>query len=469
MLSSRPVQLTTDAPYFPTKTPGRALGNRAENAHLGTLTMNPKGKMPRTPFQPASTQRKVVKDHKLGLTSTTTTTRRPIADKTPLPNRIGAILFQTPLPQKQNIKPSKLAFVVDTHPDAINQTKSMLKNGCGKTPDSVQRPSSMRKHVKHPRSAAAAAAVTQNFETPMNRGNHWDVSDGDIVLLADMQAAAALQDTITENGDDLDEIEFMAPNTLNLPYDPPLDFELPDYKVLGKNLRRLAHSCPYDDLPSPPELDFVVSDLPSSTWDMFTFPPLSLEDDPFHQARAELAQASGKTSLLPTSRARMITKTGLQPTNHTTNPVLLSKATRQPQRTLPIPNTKSSRPETATSVGTATTSGTTAKGKSTASKLAPAAPSMNPKGIATATGTTTTRSTLSGPVKSTYHKSAVSLGSRPTGVVIRATTTTVRRPHTVLDINKKRDKPVGVHGALMLVKDLHIEGDVIGEDFLFEV
>jgi len=60
MLSSRPVQLTTGAPYLPTKTPGRALAYRGENAHAGSLTVNPKGKnangVPRTPFQPASTR-----------------------------------------------------------------------------------------------------------------------------------------------------------------------------------------------------------------------------------------------------------------------------------------------------------------------------------------------------------------------------------------------------------------------------
>ena len=214
---------------------------------------------------------KVVKDQKHG------TTARLLADKTPLPNRIGATLFQTPLPQKQDFKSSKLVIA---DPDALNQTKS----------DSVQRPSSTRKHVKHPRS------VTQNFETPMNRGNHWDISDGDLVLPADMQPA--LQDTVTENIDDFDEIEFMAPNTLgkkeptlplyfffffgylfftttDLPYQPPLDFELPDYKVLGKNLRNLAYSCPYDDSPPPPEPDIVVSDISISTWDMLKLPPLS--------------------------------------------------------------------------------------------------------------------------------------------------------------------------------------------------
>lgn len=60
MLSSRPAQLTTDTPYFPTKTPGRALSNRPENAHAGALSVNFKGKhangVPRTPFQPASTR-----------------------------------------------------------------------------------------------------------------------------------------------------------------------------------------------------------------------------------------------------------------------------------------------------------------------------------------------------------------------------------------------------------------------------
>lgn len=60
MLSSRPVQLPTDGAYFPAKTPGRALKNRAENAHAGAATINGKGKhatataFPKTPFQAAS-------------------------------------------------------------------------------------------------------------------------------------------------------------------------------------------------------------------------------------------------------------------------------------------------------------------------------------------------------------------------------------------------------------------------------
>ena len=80
------------------------------------------------------------------------------------------------------------------------------------------------------------------------------------------------------------------------------------------------------------------------------------------------------------------------------------------------------------------------------------------------------KSTLVNP---SYHKSTVSLSSRPVGVVSRvATTSTIRRPQTAIDMNKKRDKPVGVQGAFMLVKNnnLRDNGDVLlGEDFLFNV
>ena len=79
------------------------------------------------------------------------------------------------------------------------------------------------------------------------------------------------------------------------------------------------------------------------------------------------------------------------------------------------------------------------------------------------------RNILPGPVKPSYHKSTASLSSRPVGVAPRVASSTLRRPHTVIDMNKKRDKPVGVQGALMLVKNLHDNGDVLGEDFLFNV
>lgn len=63
MLSSRPIQLSTDGAYFPTKTPGRGLRTRAENTHVGTgiaMTVNGKGKIgvaPKTPFQLSSVRK----------------------------------------------------------------------------------------------------------------------------------------------------------------------------------------------------------------------------------------------------------------------------------------------------------------------------------------------------------------------------------------------------------------------------
>ena len=65
------------------------------------------------------------------------------------------------------------------------------------------------------------------------------------------------------------------------------------------------------------------------------------------------------------------------------------------------------------------------------------------KAARTTTTTTATKNTLPGPVKSTSHKSTVSLSTRPASGVARAAASTVRRPQTVIDMNKKRDKPVG--------------------------
>lgn len=80
------------------------------------------------------------------------------------------------------------------------------------------------------------------------------------------------------------------------------------------------------------------------------------------------------------------------------------------------------------------------------------------------------KNTLPGPVRPSHHKSTVSLSSKPVGAATRVATSAVRRPHTAIDMNKKRDKPVGVHGALMLVKNnLRNNEDVLGEDFLFTV
>ncbi|KAF8196535.1 hypothetical protein BJ912DRAFT_900319 [Pholiota molesta] len=265
MLSSRPIQLNTDGAYLPAKTPSRGLKNRIENAHAGggaALSVTGKGgknanAFPKTPFQPSTVKPNAGKQRVL------LTTTRPLGDKTPLPNRFGGnVLFQTPLPGMAKL--SKL-----------NQNRGGGESESG-TPDSAQRPSSMRKHIKHPRNSGGKA-----FETPANRGNHWDVSDGDIVI-PDVQPETIVED----EGDDMDEVEYGPPNTLDLPYEPPFDFQLPDYKEVGRTLFQLAHSCRYDDTPALPEPDFKEAELEPANWDMMPLPPIE-SDDPFYLARLE--------------------------------------------------------------------------------------------------------------------------------------------------------------------------------------
>ncbi|PPQ71349.1 hypothetical protein CVT26_011986 [Gymnopilus dilepis] len=276
MLSARALEAPTDILYFNTRTPGRALRNRAENDYAGmamSMTVNGKGKnanrMPRTPFHPASAKlQHTFKDQKTGLTSTT----RPLAHKTPLPTGVGKALFKTPLPAR-----GKLSKLKDDG--------EQLEEESNITPDSSQRPSSMRIHIKHRRTSGKPV-----LETPMNNGNHWDVSDGDIVL-QDVQPT--IQETTVEGGDDLDELEYGPPNTLDIPYEPPFDFPLPDYKEVGKSLFQLARSLPRYELAPPAELDIPPTQLEVQTWDLMPLPELE-SDDPFDVARAKPPSSSNE-------------------------------------------------------------------------------------------------------------------------------------------------------------------------------
>lgn len=122
------------------------------------------------------------------------------------------------------------------------------------------------------------------FETPANKGNNlWgDVSDISICL-PDVEPAPAVVE------DDYDEIEYMAPNTLgektglrlfaahilslDMPYQPPFDFELPDYKVVGKTLVELSYSQPYYDEDTPPEdLEIDIDGMGMTSWNMLHVP-----------------------------------------------------------------------------------------------------------------------------------------------------------------------------------------------------
>ncbi|PBK89565.1 hypothetical protein ARMGADRAFT_935461 [Armillaria gallica] len=168
MLTSRPMSRNNDLTgqrQMLAKTPGRVM-RQNENANRGPATVHGKGKntLLQTPFNGG----KFNKEGTQGKL-TTQAPSRPLVDKTPFPNRTG-VQFQTPY--------------------AFNFA----------SPDSVLRPSSLRRHVRAPRSA------TKSFETPVNTGNPWqcDVSIGSPEIV--------VQQLVLE--DDLDEIEYMPPNTL---------------------------------------------------------------------------------------------------------------------------------------------------------------------------------------------------------------------------------------------------------------
>lgn len=44
---------------------------------------------------------------------------------------------------------------------------------------------------------------------------------------------------------------------IEVPYNPPFDFKMPDYKVLGAKLREMAHSYKYEDDPVLDDFDYV--------------------------------------------------------------------------------------------------------------------------------------------------------------------------------------------------------------------
>ncbi|KAF5312140.1 hypothetical protein D9619_002605 [Psilocybe cf. subviscida] len=406
MLSSRPVQLPTDGVYFPTKTPSRGLKNRVENAHaMGgvAMTTNAKGGKhailaPKTPFQPSSAQphRLVGKDQKIILT-----TKRALGDKTPLPNRFGNNVFlQTPLPGLSKM-------------NKLTQDAGRATEFGGGTPDSVQRPSSLRKHIKQPRNSG-------KFETPANKGNHWDISDGDIEVLE-------TQPEVEEDSlDDLDELEYGPPNTLDLPYEPPFDFKLPDYKEVGKTLRHLAFSVYQDDVPAPPEPDIQASDLKVNDWDMLSLPALE-SDDPFDLARRQIAESAKPTiasRTVPTVRSARptATKPPVAPVR-TTIRTATTTATTKPSVTRPA-----SRGQRAPSVASVKSAPSRAAGVIQKTSTV----TTTRMGLSLATRTITAPSSAKHPMPATAvlkkiapSKSTVTPSVRPTARPVAA-----QRPHT---------------------------------------
>ncbi|KAH9054300.1 hypothetical protein EDB87DRAFT_1568349, partial [Lactarius vividus] len=141
---------------------------------------------------------------------------RPLGDKTPHTNRQRRVIFDpTPGPAKGK-PPAQDAYL-----------ESM-------TPGHALLPSSARKSVRGRYSSGAA------FETPVTKGNHWDVIEGDIEVptLPEAQGEGV-------QAEDYDEIEYMPPTAIDPPYTP--HFDVPDYGLVGAQLFNMMHSFPKDD------------------------------------------------------------------------------------------------------------------------------------------------------------------------------------------------------------------------------
>lgn len=268
MLTTRPAALpqSESAPTQLSKTPGRTLKGRAglqENVlQHGSKTANPKEKRValNTPFRrenpgqyeltvpPLPVLRAVCllvrKDAPSALKPSVSLGSRLLADKTPLPNRHNNAAFVTPAPNA--LKISKLPL-------------TSLVYDAGQTETPLQPPSTSRKKLRIPRSAS------KSFETPVTKGDHWNVSDVSIDVDGLNLDEVKEDDT---NEPDYSDPEYMPPTAIGesgartrplagliegqsvveRPYEPP--FELPDYRVLGQQIFELSHSFPVGDEPT---------------------------------------------------------------------------------------------------------------------------------------------------------------------------------------------------------------------------
>ncbi|KAI0349132.1 hypothetical protein OH77DRAFT_1432325 [Trametes cingulata] len=217
MLSTRHIALNADAdaatqPILNTKTPGRkAFKNGAalqENAiHSCAKTVLSKKNVPHTPFRPG-------------------TARKP-----PFPNRVApGGLGTSKTPGMKGTKLSKLSLLVPEpeQPELLSPDVAPLL-----------RPSSTRKSLR--------GRLIGTFKTPVTKGDHWNVSPGDMgmgVELVGGPAVQATEESVPVEYED-DEIEYMPPTAIERPYEPPSD--LPDYASMGKTVFALGHAPLLDD------------------------------------------------------------------------------------------------------------------------------------------------------------------------------------------------------------------------------
>jgi len=123
------------------------------------------------------------------LTTTAHAPSHPFLDKTPFQNRVAAHPLHTPL--LHGPKLPKLSLFE-------HRTGALLHPH--DTPETLLRPSSARTHIRVPRCASGT------FETPLNQGNHWDVSNVSICV-----PEVQVQVQVSAVEEDYDEVEYMPP------------------------------------------------------------------------------------------------------------------------------------------------------------------------------------------------------------------------------------------------------------------
>ncbi|EPS93019.1 hypothetical protein FOMPIDRAFT_1136962 [Fomitopsis schrenkii] len=268
MLSARPFAL--DGDFYHAKTPARATRDRnllQENLHRVPMTVNGKGKALQTPRRAMAVQSHKALSHSV---KPTIRVQKPLGDKTPFPNRVAnTVPFDAPAPQTAKL--AKLAL--------LEAPQEVL-------PEALLRPSSARKSLRAPR---MSGSIQLDFKTPVTRGDHWNVSDGEI----DVDLNEEAEEVADVRGEDDDEIEYMPQTAIAPVYEPP--FEMPDYTQLGAAIRGLAHSYKLDDADDmyyshDAHIDVESRDL----WRASGFAPL---DSPSRWDTPELAPLGESASL----------------------------------------------------------------------------------------------------------------------------------------------------------------------------
>ncbi|KAK7043098.1 branched-chain-amino-acid transaminase bat2 [Paramarasmius palmivorus] len=455
MLASRPISRNGENAIHQkmpiAKTPGRGLQNENALRNLQGTVGRGKSNILQTPFQPKSIKAGP-KDVQTGPSKVPAiqlhTISRPFLDKTPFPNRIITLQEQTP-------------FARDL----------------SETPDSAQRPSSTRKHIRLPRHS-------QKFETPLNTKPHWDISEDDFELAVPMEVPP-----VVEEKEDYDEVEYMAPNTLDLPYQPPLDFELPDYKEVGRSILE-ARKWMMEEPQTPPDIVPDMKDIGFVSWDMLPLPELE-DDDPFRIARAELQKEKRMVAPKPAPRSTAA------PVRTVSKPVPVPAVTRA--RPITTIATRASRPGTSASTAPPTTHARTAPAVSR-----PPVVTAKSKNAASATtarqkATTTTATGARVPTATSQSRGVTAGAQRKlpaTGAAVKASATTSRvasakapaasmkRPATSASHHKPMgssrtattrpgsSKAPAVHAKEKTEEDLIFKVDVVkadDDDFLFDV